>query len=299
MRSSDQRYFQVRRTKREANLYPEIAALLSDARRVGEVTSALEEAVQLSAQEFTHILLACGRTANDFRRNFRRGCANHNIVTAAEIAPYEALLSERLDGYVCYRLSKEQHWNVRERFGKLRPQDVLIHDPQGGLWTRLIEGRIAGPDLERLGILSDLRERGEALFDLDDALDLSTLLLKELERRFRSYAAGASDAMPEFTDVGLRNAAVREYVKIKRLLTWEPDYETMFSKADVRERLEQCLVVVEAYVDGGDVRAALFDPDTSKRHCSEARLFARLSHVEDRLIELGDCDQRYYTVVSA
>lgn len=295
MRSSDQRYYHVRRTKRQVNLYPEVDAAFSAARRDAVAIPALDALLKESAREFSYVLLACGRTANDFRRSFRRGCARHNIIKATEIAPYEALLSEKLDGFSCLRLSKEQSWNVKERWGKLQPQDALVHDPQGVFWTRLAHGSIAGPDPERMGILSDLRERYEAFGEIDTIEGLAHVGRKLLERQLRSLAHKVTDEFPELSETGYRNLAIRKFVAIKKLLALEPDGLTTFSRAEVRKKLEACLVCVEAYVDGGNVRAAYCDPDTSNRHCSEGRLYARLARVEDRLIELGDMDQRYYT----
>ena len=294
MRSSDARYFQVRRTKRNVNLWDELAPVIAAARREGGLNSALLDLIERSAEEYTHVLLACGRTASDFRRNYRRGCAAHNIVEAREIAPHDALLAERLDGYQALRLTREQHWNVKNRFGKLRAQDQLFHDPQGRVWKELMAGAVAGPSGERVDILTALREEPVELFSLNDPFDLVELLGKEMERRLRGMAT-PTDEVPELSAIGARNLALREFVAIRKLRTYEPDGITTFSRADARKRLEEHLVVVEAYVEGRNVRAAYADPDTSGRHCSEARLFARLSRVEDRLMELGDSDVRYYT----
>jgi hypothetical protein len=295
MRSSDQRYYHVRRTKREVNLYPEVDAAFTAARRDSSAIPELDHLIERSAREFSHVLLACGRTANDFRRSFRRGCARHNIIKASEIAPYEALLPEKLDGFVCLRLSKEQSWNVKERWGKLQPQDCLVHDPQGVIWTRLAHGSIAGPDPERLGILTDLQDRCIRFGEIDTVEGLAHVVVKLLQRQLRSLANKTSEHHPELTDTGYRNLAMEKFVAIRKLLTYEPDYMITHSKADVRKALEECLVCVEAYVEGGNVRAAYCDPDTSQRHCSEERLHARIARVEDRLLELGDADQRYYT----
>lgn len=295
MRSSDQRYFQVRRTKREVNLWDELGPAIAGAKRDGEMNPALSALLERSAEEYTHVLLACGRTASDFRRNYRRGCARHNIIEAREIAPLDSLLEARLDGYHVLRLTREQHWNVRNRFGKLRPQDQLVHDPQGRIWKGLIASSIAGPSADRIDTLGDLRGQRVSLFSLNNPFDLVELLRKEMERRLRGMATRVDEKYPELSPIKSRNLALRRYVKIKKLRGYEPDGIETFSRADVRKRLEEHLVVVEAYVEGRDVRAAYCDPDTSQRHCSEARLFARLSRVEDRLLELGDIEVRYYT----
>ena len=295
MKSSDQRYFQVRRTKREANLHPEIGLALTKARSDPSGVDHLNQLIEQSAHEFSHILLACGRTATDFRRNYRRGSASHNIVEANKIAPHSALQPAKLDGFVCLRLSKEQTWNVKGRFGKLRPQDVLIHDPQGTIWKGLVAASLAGSRDRHVELLADLRQRPKTLIDWEDATDVSHLLVKELERQLRGLAHREDEDFPQLGEIGARNLALRKYVKVKKLLTGEPDYISTFTSVDVRVALEKCLVCVEAYVDGGNVRAAYCDPDTSQRHCSAARLTARISRVEDRLLDMGDIDQRYYT----
>jgi hypothetical protein len=300
VRSSDARYFQVRRTKREVNLWDELGPAIAAAKRDGDMNPALSDMLERSAEEYTHVLLACGRTAHDFRRNFRRGCAAHNVVEAREIAPVDILLRVQLDGFKMLRLTREQHWNVKERMGKVRAQDALVHDPQGRVWKELIAASIAGASVDNIDIFDSLIEHRVKLVDWNSPFDQVDMLVKEMERRLRAGASRpVTEENPEWSPIKAANIALRAYVAIKKLRGYEPDGIHTFSRADVRKELEAQLVIVEAYVEGRNVRVAYCDPDTSGRHCSEARLFARLSRVEDRLIELGDSDIRYYTSLRA
>ncbi|WP_242152624.1 hypothetical protein [Sphingomonas sp. BAUL-RG-20F-R05-02] len=234
-----------------------------------------------SASEYTHILLATGVTATDFRRNFRRGSPAHHMIPVSALVSTPPLRAERLDGFKAMRLSKEQVWNVKQRWAKLRKLDVLIHDPQGRFWARLQECALDGVENEHLGVLCDLRERGEALVEAqavpgtEEAVERAS---RELVRHIRSW----SDVAPNDLIFNERKQAIGAYNRARRI---QKSGQAMFatSAAEVRVELEKALVVAEAYVDGTSVRAAYYDPDTSGRHCSVARLDARLVRVQDAL----------------
>lgn len=152
-------------------------AIALRAARIGEGDfSAVLDAVRAGAPEFSHILLACGRTATDFRRNYRIGSPNWHIVNANNLCDVETLARERLDGFVLMRLSREQTKNVKLRWTKLRAQDVLIHDPQGIIWGRIVGAHVVGKREKHLGLLEDLRERGVSLVNENSAKNSDTAL---------------------------------------------------------------------------------------------------------------------------
>lgn len=122
-------------------------------RKDRSIAPVLYHLVRQSTAEYTHVMLACGRTSTDFRRNFRRGAARHNQIPASDIAPHAALLVDRFDGFTLFRLTKEQYWNLKERSGKVRPQDAVIHDPQGQWWSLLLHFSLSGPKAENVNLL--------------------------------------------------------------------------------------------------------------------------------------------------
>jgi len=282
MRSSDQRYFQVRRTKREANLYPEIATALADAKRDPAAIPALNSLIEQSAHEFSHILLASGRTATDFRRNYRRGCARHNMVAANDIAPHASLLVERLDGYQVMRLSKEQTANIKMRWVKLRTCDLLIHDPQGVLWARIIGASLSASNEDNLGLLGYLRDRGEnlvadkAVMGTQEAVDRAA---KQLVRFVSSFGDNTPDWMEEWDAERQEREARFAWRRANRMIREGAEWHQM-NDAEFRLEIEKQIVIAEAFLDGGNVMAAYHDPDTSKRH---SRLQPRLDRLQKEL----------------
>lgn len=279
MKSSDQRYFQVRRTKRETNFYPEIATALADARRDPAAIAALNSLIAQSAHEFTHILLASGRTATDFRRNYRRGAARHNMVAANDIAPHASLLVEKLDGYQVMRLSKEQTRNIKMRWVKLRTCDLLIHDPQGALWARVIGASLAGCNDDNLGLLGYLRDRGENLVEVK-AVKGSQEAVDRAAKQLVRFVASFGDNPPDWFTVWDAEQQEREarfaWRRANRMIREGAEWHQM-NEAEFRLEIEKQIVIAEAFLDGGNVMAAYHDPDTSKRH---SRLQPRLDRIE-------------------
>ena len=300
LRSSDQRYRHVQRTKRDTQAW-EVASRDLDfalrAVRTGEGDfSAVEEAIRAGAAEFSHILLACGRTATDFRRNYRRGSPNWHIVNTNAICPVETLQRERLDGYVLMRLSREQTKNVKLRWAKLREQDRLIHDPQGALWAEVMGCHIDGERDEHLDMLLALRERGRGLVDDNQAISeehREARADKELDRFFRLYAQGfdavASDGKTTPPEV-IRETASWRYGIAHRIYS-TGSYLTKVTPAEARLELEKSLVVAEAFLASGQIDQAIWDPDTSQRHCSAARLRERMRAVEEGFAAIGYADE--------
>jgi len=163
VRSSDQRYYHVQRTRREVEDFTvEIVRALRDARTEGKLDE-LDDVIERSACEYTSILLACGRTANDFRQSFRRGAAGFHVVTAAQVVPRELLLEERLDGYSLLRLSREQTRIVKAKSEKLYARDKLFHDPQGAVWAKIMRAMLSGLSEDHLDLLDDIRSDGLVL----------------------------------------------------------------------------------------------------------------------------------------
>lgn len=281
MRSSDQRYFQVRRTKREANPHLEVADALAMAREDIKTAPVLYTLVRRSAPEFTHVMLACGRTANDFRRNFRRGPARHNVIPAKDIAPHAALLTEKLDGYTCIRLNREQYWNLKTRCGKVKPQDAVVHDPQGQWWSLLCYFMLRGPQADNLGLLTDLRGMAVRLFDPESKADIAKHVTKAIERHER-WMARAIPAYPEKASEIYRRVFLSAQAALARWveLEWEAKGIPLL-QAQIRVEMEKALVILEAYAAGGDVKRAALDPDTRGRHCSDATLRKRIAKFVD------------------
>ena len=283
MRSSDQRYHAVQRTKRDSRNWEQwstkLVAALRDA-RLGGSFEPLEQAIRGGAAEFSHILLACGRTATDFRRNYRVGSPNWHTVWANEICPLDTLATERLDGFAIMRLSREQAKNVKLRWTKLRRQDLLIHDPQGTHWIKAMGCWIDGNRDEHLGTLLDLRDRGVSLVDENTAKGSETAL-ERASKEFVRFVGQLSTTTPDWFDwtdersakeAGIAQTQVK--LRLQRGAEWYG-----VSAAEHRLEIEKALVVCEAHAGGGDVRAAVYDPNTTQRHCSASRLAYRLKRL--------------------
>lgn len=279
MRSSDQRYHEVRRVKRDVPQYSvQLVKALRDARLDVDAMPALERVVRDSAQEFTHLLLCTGITATDFRRNFRHGSAGYHVITGVQLAGRAALLGENLDGFSVLRMSKDQTWNVKQRWAKLRRADVLIHDPQGAHWYKLLAAMLDGQRDENVGLLADLRDRGvslvaeNAITGTQDAVEHAA---RNLVRHIRSWAENPPETMKWDDAYAARGAWTGLNERLRMGSSWYK-HET---PEDHRVEIEKALVVCEAFLDGKDVREAFYDPDTSGRHCSASRLAARIERV--------------------
>jgi len=167
VRSSDQRYFHVQRTKRPTEQYGDQIVHARQTARTTGTTEQLDAVIRESAVEHPVVLLACGRTANDFRRQFRRGTPAYHGVAANDVAPIDLLRDEKLDGYVVMRLTREQHRAVRDKAEKLYGRDRLLSDPQGAIWTQVVHASLAGEREEHIDLLANLRDRGRVLNEQD------------------------------------------------------------------------------------------------------------------------------------
>lgn len=282
MRTSDARYRAVQRTKRDPFDYVPLVKALRDARLDPHNLNGLDAVVKRSAGEFTHVLLATGMTANDFRRNFRVGSNGANLIPVNSMAGHDALTAQKLDGYVVMRLSREQTKNVKLRWAKLRDQDRLLHDPQGSVWMGLLTCWInATSETETIARLNDLRDKGERLTakaDVvgQDAVDRSA---REL---LRYIASPVYWATVDWDDKKIEEEA-RSSARYARRI-YREGCEWHGGVVDTwRKKIEEQLVVAEAFIAGDDVKAASFNPDTSKRHSTEAQLVARLDRVLEGL----------------
>ena len=289
MKSSDQRYFQVRRPKSQINRYVELAKALRDARHDPLKVIEVDKLVAASTTDFTHVMLVCGRTAKDFRRNFRRGCAEFNTVTAVQLVPYETLLKAELDGYSLLRLTKEQHWNVKQRWGKLREQDALLHDPQGAFWTRVLRALLDGRHDGHLSILTDIRDKGQRLVQAR----LGTSSEADKDRYVREFGRAQRKRRDEvMSPEECYDNARRVWVELNDYLSQAgtPQYlrishngrHSKISRAEWRLCVERCLLELEA-VAVGDFRRVFFNPDTSSRH---SRIRPRLENIRAKVLPL-------------
>ncbi|KKI21967.1 hypothetical protein [Sphingomonas sp. Ag1] len=279
MRSSDQRYRHVQRKKRETQQWElasrDLAFALRDVRRNEGDFSAVEAAIKAGAAEFNHVLLASGRTATDFRRNFRVGSPNWHIVNANAICPIGLLQRERLDGFVLMRLSREQAKNVKLRWAKLRDQDRLLHDPQGAHWSEIVGCHVDGERDEHLAVLTGLREAGVNV--------LAVQLAKgEAEREFHEYKTTNRPWVRPFVSRYEDEAEDEASCCFSMALA---GYELQWrknggpSQAKVRAAIEHNLVVAEAFAAGQGFEQAYYAPDTSNRRCSDAKLKERIDAI--------------------
>ncbi len=282
MRSSDQRYRQVQRTKRSTEQWQEWSNALVLALREAKLNlatfPAVERAVRGGAPEFGHILLASGRTANDFRRNYRQGSPHWHVLPTNSLCSQAALESEKLDGFTLMRLSREQVKNVKLRWMKLRAGDILIHDPQGALWTKLMAAMLAGSRDEHLGLLCDLRDRGDnlveqnALMGSEGAVDRAA---RQLVKLVQGFGTDTPEWVEDWDEARCAKEARGAWRRLKEMISLGAAWHNL-SEPEFRVELEKELVVVEAFIDGGNVMAAAHNPDTSGRH---SRLQPRLDRV--------------------
>lgn len=281
MRSSDQRYRHVQRYKRDPHEWEQwskaLVLALRDVRLGEGDFQAVEAAIRGGAQEFNHLLLATGRTATDFARNYRRGSPNWHTIRANDLCPQAALKGERLDGFVVMRLSREQAKNVKLRSAKLNSGDILLHDPQGTFWTRVVGCWLDGSRNEHVGVLCDLRDRGESpTAAMHEAGNPFYRAAKERQRLVRAKAYLESD--PEWFDDEQRMA--RHAFRMAWFALFEP-WRFSMAPGKRRKLLEERLVVAEAYGGQGNTRVAFYDPDTSGRHCSGTTLRKRIDRVAE------------------
>ncbi|PNU04601.1 hypothetical protein [Novosphingobium guangzhouense] len=280
MKSSDQRYRQVQRVKRDTSgiqaKQEAIPAAISAVRYDPGQIVVHDGLVRDTASEFTHLLLACGRTASDFRRNFRRGAASWNVVAANDLAPMEDLKAAKLDGFSVLRLSREQVRTVRAKWRKLRDQDFLTHDPQGALWINLMRSNLLG-DCNALGALQALRDGEQpsmARFDGDDEAKYAWFRERELSWRPKAnepFPARYAEETEDEASICFSMALADYHLKWRKTVA-EP-------QPRIRERMERNLVVAEAFMDADGFSKAYWNPETSGRHCSEARLRERFDRV--------------------
>jgi hypothetical protein len=281
-KSSDQRYFQARRPKRDTSHIERwgqsFVTTLRDVRSDTSQFPRLEMLVRESAAEFSQLLLACGRTSHDFRRNFRRGAANWNVIVANDLAAMDDLRRERLDGFSIIRLSREQAQAVKAKWRKLRDQDYLFHDPQGSAWTLLLRSHVLG-QRDGLELVMGLRTGKQlALKRFQSAEQAKYAWFRERDLEHRRLSSEQwewrYDTEQEDEASICFSMALADYQLKWRKPTREP-------QAKIRARMEHNLLVAEAFVDGADMSKAIFDPfpDTSGRHCSEKRLRERFDRV--------------------
>lgn len=280
MRSSDQRYRHVQRVKRDTSAVQaaqaEIPSAIRAARADPDQIVAVEELVRGTASEFTHLLLACGRTTTDFRRNFRRGPALWNILAANDLAPVPDLVSVKLDGFSVVRLSREQVRTVRAKWRKLRDQDFLVHDPQGALWSSLMRYSLSGSRdaLSVLVTLSHGEQPSLVRFNGDDEAKYAWFRERELSWRPKAnepFPARYDDEPEDEASLCFSMALADYHLKWRKNVA-EP-------QPRIRERIERNLVVAEAFLNAEGFGQAYWDPETSGRHCSEARLRERIERV--------------------
>ncbi len=240
MRSSDQRYYHVQRTKRAGEQYgAHIVAALQLARSEGQ-TEQLNAVIHDSAVEHPVVLLACGRTATDFRRQFRRGTPGYHCIAANDVAPIDLLRDEKLDGYVAMRLTREQHRAVRDKAEKLYGRDRLLSDPQGAIWKELVSASIAGQREEHIDLLANLRDRGRVL----NEQDRQGYQVEPLPKR---------DELPEDLPT---NEAVLPFAA-HQFLTWQGRRDAIRWEA-WRSGITTPVLMLTAYLDGGSMMEARY-----------------------------------------
>ncbi len=265
MRSSDKRYYHVQRPKRSAQDYTvDIVKALRDARLTGE-RGGLEAVIRDSAVEYPAILLACGITANDFRRSFRRGSAGYHNVQANNLADIEALRAERLDGYSVMRLTREQHKSVKDKSEKLRAGDRLISDPQGKLWMEVLVCMLAGQQDDHIDVLEGLRGQGRVMGDRS------------------GYDIGPSPTPHDLPDDLPSNEAVlpfaaRQFLFYRNRTSGRWDQWRGLMTTPVR--------MLTAYLDNGSMMVARYcRGDEPSTHEHQRHFMARVERID---VELGD-----------
>lgn len=265
MRSSDQRYYDVQRPKRTAEDFTvEIVKALQRARIEGDIEG-LDDVLRRSASEYPVVLLACGRTANDFRRSFRRGVGGYHSIAFNNLAPLELLVDERLDGYAAMRLSREQHRNVKDKAEKLYERDRLIDDPQGAIWTQLIHAHNAGHKEEHIDLLLNLRDRGRVLNEQDRA----------------GYQVFPPLTVDELPDNLPSNDAVLPFAA-RQFVTWQERRESIRWTA-WRSGITTSVRMLSAYLDGSSMMAARYcRGDEPSSHEHRRHFQARVDRIEEK-----------------
>lgn len=264
MRSSDQRYYHVQRPKRTAEDFTvEIVKALQRARIDGDIKG-LDDVLGRSASEYPVVLLACGRTANDFRRSFRRGVGGYHNIPFNNLAPLDLLVDERLDGYAAMRLSREQHANVKDKSEKLYERDRLISDPQGTTWTQLIHAHMAGQREEHIDLLLNLRDRGRVLNEQDRA----------------GYQLVPFPMADELPDNLPSNDAVLPFAA-RQFVTWQQRKDDIRWEA-WRSGITTSVRMLSAYLDGSSMMAARYcRGDEPSTHDHRRHFQARVDRIEN------------------
>ena len=284
MRTSDARYLAVQRRKRPPYDYVPLVQALREARSDPRDLSGLDEIVRDSASEFTHVLLATGKTAYDFRQNFRHGAHGANLIECNILAGMDALRAEKLDGFVVIRLSKEQTKNVKLRWAKLRDQDRLLHDPQGTTWMGLMRCWLnAVGEAGVIERLVALREQGEQL-TAKAAISGSQEGLERASKELLRYVRSADYVEKlDWDEAKIHQIGRDSFFSARRIYRegFRLNPPNGHKSVDCwRREIEESLVVAEAYLNGGDVKTATADPDTSKRHSTIAQLQARFDRID-------------------
>jgi len=264
MRSSDQRYYHVQRPKRTTEDFTvEIVKALQRARIEGDIKG-LDDVLGRSASEYPVVLLACGRTANDFRRSFRRGVGGYHNIPFNNLAPLDLRVDERLDGYAAMRLSREQHANVKDKSEKLYERDRLISDPQGATWTQLIHAHMAGQREEHIDLLLNLRDRGRVLNELDRA----------------GYQLLPFPMPDELPDNLPSNDAVLPFAA-RQFVTWQQRKDDIRWEA-WRSGITTSVRMLSAYLDGSSMMAARYcREDEPSTHEHRRPFQARVDRIEN------------------
>lgn len=264
MRSSDQRYYHVQRTKREVQDFTKaIVIALRDARLEGKI-DALDAIVRDSACEYRTILICCGRTANDFRRAFRRGPAGYHNVQANNLAPVDLLRDEALDGYSIIRLTREQARTVKDKAYKLYQRDRIIDDPQGAIWAKVMRATLTGQLEEHMDLLLNLRDRGRIL----NAADRSD---------YHLHAFPTPDELPDNLP---SNEAVLPYAakQYLRYIEFQDRYDQW------RKLMTTPVRMLTAYMDGQSMMAARYCRDDEPDSHEHRRHFqARIDRIENEI----------------
>ncbi|WP_293984906.1 hypothetical protein [Sphingobium sp.] len=224
----------------------------------------MDAIIRESAAEYPAILLACGRTANDFRRAFRRGAAGYHNISANNLAPMELLRDEALDGYAVMRLTREQTTTVKGKAEKLFARDRLIDDPSGAIWLEVIHAHLAGEREAHLDLLLNLRDRGRVL----NAADRAAYQIKPYPTSSELGDLPSNDAVLPF--------AARQYLfyrdKTDRYEQW-------------RSLMTTPVRMLTAYLDNGSMMAArLCRGDEPSGHEHRRHFQARVTRID---VELG------------
>lgn len=309
MRSSDQRYFHVQRQKRDSREWEQwskaLILALRDVRTGQGDFAAVEAACRGAAAEWSHVLIATGRTANDFRRNFRLGSPNEHRVAVNDLAELSDLRAIGLDGFSALRLSKEQAKNVKLRWAKLHERDSLLHDPQGAHWSAILGMWIDGQRAEHIEALRGLYGAGNRLvthYSQKDAEAEKARSNKEWERFVRTLPADVEAAKRierERPGIRLRSKIMSQsdhYEFVEKHLRSAEALFKRYSKAvaderpDLRKKIEISICVVEQYIETGEYDEALFNPKTDGRHCADSRLLSRLELARLAMDEIAKSD---------